>query len=199
MKSAQSRLFGILIAISTVIFSCQKELPPLPDNYSDLYPDAVIINTSIEIPCNDELEDNVFTTDKYCQGHVRFPVYQVSVNEGHREYQISTSHYWSNASVNIVIPDDPYYLRGSKEYTVYPGSSKSGSTKGLYDDYATFRFQYAPAFSIVPLFPIEESRIVVDFNDSTLVCSFCDMRVAPLSANVDDTVTLKGRIVVNLY
>jgi len=178
----QYKLLIITLLFSLVVInSCKKELPPKPDNYNQLYnPETTIID--LTIPCEDNLQDNYYSTSVSIDWYDSFYVYDTNTYEAFEYYQISALHYNTSARIEIAIPDYPGSYSGRRLYNISP-SNYVGT------NHAKFLFKYGWSITCVP---VEEDVIYIDFTDTSLNISFCNIT---LRDDYNNEIDFTGKII----
>ncbi len=170
--------------ISLVFFfmlnnTCTKELPPKPDNYTNLYTHDS--TTNYTIPCEDNLQDNYYTTDQMFFGFNSFYIYDSDGRYNFDTYEIIARHAATPAMLIIEIEDNPNYFRGRKVYNISKSNYASSRYAKIAFDFNTFYYT-----------PVENNLIYVDFTDSTLNISLCEIK---LNSDYASEITVSGRII----
>ena len=175
-----------ILITSLVLMSCVKELPELPDNYDELFGTPIQLET-IEIPCEDELISNFFSTELTIGLYDEFEVHSVSEEyDGFDSYKITTSHFYSNTKLIIEIPDQPNTFLGKKIYDITPDNYIGGKNAQI----------YIKAGSLNPSFftPTQNDSLYVEFYEDSIAFNVCEviLKYSPTSIT---PVRLTGRIV----
>lgn len=179
-------LFYFIVLIASIyLSSCRKELPPKPDNYEDYFrTDAPV---DVTIPCEDDLQNNRYTMTPSVDGFSNINVYRVSGSDEFDTYVISASHYSSNTILKIEIEDKPGSFLGRKVYNV-------SQSNYCWDNYARLTLEYEENWETRRLEPLEDDKIYIDFTDTSLNVSICQVRLG--SSFSDATTTLTGKVIL---
>jgi hypothetical protein len=165
--------------------SCNKELPAKPDNYDELFNSGSHNSISITIPCDSNLQDNNYKLDTYIGAYNSFNVYQTDGYDHFDTYEVIARHSASTVTLNFELTDKPNSYRGRRVYNISPQNyAGNNAVKVLLNKGYSFSYK-----------PFEDDVIYVDFTDSTMVFSLCEIK---LSSNGTSHITLSGRIIHEL-
>ncbi len=188
MKRSGIIILLVTFILGVVLFSCRK-LPPLPDNYETLFAEPGNLE-KVTVPCESELEDNVFFTDIYLNGSDTFYAYDVSNLDNYSYTKIVAEDYYAGVTVTVSFSWEFEYLYCIGKFLAgpsyisesQPASVELSSTESYYTDTYVMK---------------ENCYIYVENTKSQIIISLCGIELVPRYGAQNTDITLSGRIIYN--